>query len=63
MENQNLTPPSDFSFKFLFEPAKYPKAIELAKKEGIEIHFTDDGVYACACFNNTIDYNNFRASI
>ena len=62
MEKQ-YSAPSEAPLKYLFKPAEHPNALEIANQEGIEVHMSEDGVYACACFYNTIDYNDFRMRI
>ena len=49
--------------KYLFKISEHPNALEIAKKEKIEVRISNDGVYACACFDNTIDYHQFRAAL
>lgn len=62
--NITATPPSTKkeTFKFLFTIRDCSSALwEKLENEGIKVVKDQNEIYACAFFDNTIDYNEFKA--
>ena len=62
--NTTTTPPSTKkeTFKFLFAIRDCSSALlEKLENDGVPVHKDQNEIYACACFDNTVDYNAFKA--
>lgn len=59
MNTQKITPP-DHQFRFPFRVRGNLCLIEYYSKRGVVIEVDPTCKYACACFDNSIDYNSFK---
>jgi len=49
--------------KVLFKPQGILAFVHSILPSGSILRFEKNGKYACACFDNTIDFNNFKAKL
>lgn len=65
MNTQNSTTPvtEKYPHKVLFKPQGLLAFVHSILPKGGILRFEKNGGYACACFDNTIDYNNFKAKL
>ena len=49
--------------KVLFKPQGILAFVHSILPKGGILKFEKTGRYACACFNNTIDFNNFKTAL
>ena len=65
MNTKKNTPPytEKKSYKVLFEVANHSCIIDQLRNHGVTVNVEQTGRLACACFDNLIDYNNFKYQI
>lgn len=52
-----------YQHKVLFKPQGILAFVHSVLPEGGILKFDKNGPYACACFDNVIDFNDFKAKI
>ena len=59
--NTTITPPD--TFRFPFRVKGNLSVIDYYSRQGVVIEVDPTCKYACACFDNSIDYNSFKRGL